>query len=146
MTAVGCSGGDDDTLRVYRGRHYGIENAFAQFTEDTGIEVEFLTGNDAELRERIEAEGDDTDADGLGNVDVDRSVLARPDDIGFTADAEGSASVVRAEFRGASWCYTLELASGETVRSMRSHIAPVAVGTTVRPALVSSHRPVLVDD
>jgi len=70
MTAVGCSGGDDDTLRVYSGRHYGIEDAFAQFTDDTGIEVEFLTGNDAELRERIQAEGDDTDADAYITVDA----------------------------------------------------------------------------
>lgn len=69
VAAVGCSD-DNDALRVYSGRHYGIENAFAQFTEDTGIEVEFLTGNDAELRERIEAEGDDTDADAYITVDA----------------------------------------------------------------------------
>lgn len=87
-----------------------------------------------------------SDDDGLGNVEADRTVMVRPDDIGFTADAEGGARVVSAEFRGSSWCYTLELASGETVRSTRSHIAPVAVGTTVRPVLISSHRPVLVDD
>ncbi len=65
-----CSSDDGDTLRVYSGRHYGIEAAFEQFTDDTGIEVEFLTGNDAELRERIEAEGDETQADAYITVDA----------------------------------------------------------------------------
>jgi iron(III) transport system ATP-binding protein len=87
-----------------------------------------------------------SDHDGLGNVDADHTVMVRPDDVGFTADAAGGASVVRAEFRGSSWCYTLELASGATVRSMRSHIAPVAIGTTVRPSLIASHEPVIVHD
>lgn len=67
--AVGCSG-DDDTLRVYSGRHYGLEEAFTKFTADTGIEVEFLTGKDAELRERIDAEGEDTEADAYITVDA----------------------------------------------------------------------------
>jgi iron(III) transport system substrate-binding protein len=67
---LGSCGGDDDVLRVYSGRHYGIEEAFEQFTEDTGIDVEFLTGNDAELRERIAAEGDETQADAYITVDA----------------------------------------------------------------------------
>ena len=63
LVATGC-GGDDDVLQVYSGRHYGIEAAFEQFTDDTGIEVRFLTGNDAELRERIAAEGDEPEDHG----------------------------------------------------------------------------------
>lgn len=67
---AGCGGGSSDTLRVYSGRHYGIETAFERFTEDTGVEVEFLTGDDAELRERIEAEGENTEADAYITVDA----------------------------------------------------------------------------
>ena len=71
IALVGCSGGGDgETLRVYSGRHYGIETAFEKFEEETGIEVEFLTGNDAELRERIAAEGEDTEADVYLTVDA----------------------------------------------------------------------------
>ena len=55
---------------MYSGRHYGIEPAFEQFEEETGIDVEFLTGNDAELRERIAAEGEDTEADVYLTVDA----------------------------------------------------------------------------
>jgi iron(III) transport system substrate-binding protein len=70
VAASACGGGDSDALRVYSGRHYGIEAAFEQFTDDTGIEVEFLTGDDAELRERIVAEGEDTQADAYITVDA----------------------------------------------------------------------------
>lgn len=65
-----CSGDDGDALRVYSGRHYGIEAAFEQFEDETGIDVEFLTGNDSELRERIAAEGEDTKADVYITVDA----------------------------------------------------------------------------
>ena len=61
---------DRGTLTVYSGRHYGIEVAFEQFEEETGINVEFLTGNDVELRERIAAEGDETAADVYLTVDA----------------------------------------------------------------------------
>ena len=40
--AAACTGDDGETLRVYSGRHYGIENAFEQFTEETGIEVRVI--------------------------------------------------------------------------------------------------------
>ena len=76
--ASSCSG-SDDTLKVYSGRHYGIENAFEQFTDDTGIEVEFLTGNDAELREKIAAEGADTEADAYITVDAGNLAKAAAD-------------------------------------------------------------------
>src|SRR5262245_42420986 len=68
--AAGCGGGDDTTLTVYSGRHYGIERAFEQWSDEAGVDVEFLTGNDAELRERIVAEGDDTKADVYLTVDA----------------------------------------------------------------------------
>jgi|HigsolmetaAR201D_1030396.scaffolds.fasta_scaffold16044_2 iron(III) transport system substrate-binding protein len=65
-----CGGDDRETLTVYSGRHYGIERAFEEFEEAADVKVEFLTGNDAELRERIEAEGDETEADVYFTVDA----------------------------------------------------------------------------
>lgn len=67
-----CSPGTagEDTVRVYSGRHYELERAFELFAEDTGISVEFLFGSDAELRERIQAEGEDTQADVYITVDA----------------------------------------------------------------------------
>jgi iron(III) transport system substrate-binding protein len=65
-----ASGGGSDTLHVYSGRHYGIETAFQKFMDETGTKVEFLTGDDAQLRERIAAEGDETQADVYITVDA----------------------------------------------------------------------------
>lgn len=70
LTATGCAGGDDNVVRVYSARHYDLEEAFEKFNAETGVEVEFLFGSDAELREKIEAEGEDTQADVYMTVDA----------------------------------------------------------------------------
>lgn len=71
LPAVLAACGDDEpTLTVYSGRHYGIETAFEQYEEEAGVNVEFLTGNDAELRERIATEGEETEADVYLTVDA----------------------------------------------------------------------------
>ncbi len=73
-----CGSGSDDpnTVRVYSGRQYDLEEAFAQFTEQTGIKVDFQFGNDAELRERLAAEGENTPADVFISVDAGNLVKA----------------------------------------------------------------------
>lgn len=81
LVAVGATGcdmasGSDDTVRVYSGRHYDLEAAFEQFSEETGISVEFLFGGDAELRERLAVEGADTQADVYMTVDAANLALA----------------------------------------------------------------------
>ena len=82
VAVLGACGGDDGpTLTVYSGRHYGIETAFEQYEEETGVNVEFLTGNDAELRERIAAEGDETEADVYLTVDAGNLWRAAEDDL-----------------------------------------------------------------
>jgi iron(III) transport system substrate-binding protein len=73
LLVAGCgvvSADESETVRVYSGRHYDLEQAFQQFAEETGISVEFLYGGDAELRERIAAEGEDTPADIYMTVDA----------------------------------------------------------------------------
>lgn len=73
---VVAGSGDDDVVRVYSGRHYDLERAFRDFAKETGISVEFLYGGDAELRERIAAEGEDTPADVYMTVDAGNLWLA----------------------------------------------------------------------
>lgn len=67
---VGSAGESEDTVRVYSGRHYDLEQAFRDFADETGVSVDFLYGGDAELRERIAAEGEDTPADVYITVDA----------------------------------------------------------------------------
>jgi len=97
LVLTACSGDDGPTLRVYSGRHYQIELAFQQFEEETGINVEFLTGNDAELRERIEAEGPDTEADAYITVDAGNLAAAAADGLFQPLDSPVLKSAIPAE-------------------------------------------------
>ena len=70
------AGTSGPTVRVYSARTYGSERAYEKFTDETGIDVEFLNGSDAELRERLQAEGADTKADVYLTVDAANLALA----------------------------------------------------------------------
>jgi iron(III) transport system substrate-binding protein len=72
---AGCGifGGSDEEsgdIQVYSARHYDLEEAFGVFEEETGLEVDFLTGDDAELLQRLEAEGEGSPADLFLTVDA----------------------------------------------------------------------------
>jgi iron(III) transport system ATP-binding protein len=106
-------------------------------------DADFLEPRDV----RAFAAMDDADLDCV-ELD-DHLLMVRPDDIHFTiADAstpaEHVAEIVHAEFRGSTWCYTLRLSSGTTVRALRTHLEPVDVGTAITPSIKTEHRPVVV--
>ncbi|MFV0524731.1 MAG: ABC transporter ATP-binding protein [Acidimicrobiales bacterium] len=77
---------------------------------------------------------------------ADRVAMVRPDDVVFTpGDGCGvPGRVTEAEFRGATWCYTIELADGITVTSSLSHLSPITTGTTGVVTLTPGHRQFLV--
>ncbi len=63
--------GQEKVLTVYSSRsHYGSESVFEQFTRETGIKIEFFSGNNNEVIERLRAEGSRTRADVLLTVDA----------------------------------------------------------------------------
>ncbi|MGD9999017.1 MAG: extracellular solute-binding protein [Ilumatobacteraceae bacterium] len=97
---AGCSGGDDgQVLHVYSGRHYGIETAFELYTEQTGVKLEFQTGNDGELRERLAAERDDTKADVYITVDAGNLVAATEQGLFQTVESPALEGAIPAELR-----------------------------------------------
>ena len=60
-----------DKVVVYTSRQpHLIEPLFARFTEQTGVEVEFTSANEAALIERMAAEGEQTPADVFITVDA----------------------------------------------------------------------------
>ena len=67
---LGIGGEDPGDIQVYSARHYDLENAFVEFEEQTGLKVDFIYGDDAELLERLKAEGDETPADLFVTVDA----------------------------------------------------------------------------
>ena len=70
LTGCGIIGGQPADLQIYSARHYDLEGAFGQFTDETGISVDFISGDDAELLERLKAEGEDSPADVFMTVDA----------------------------------------------------------------------------
>jgi iron(III) transport system substrate-binding protein len=97
LAVTACSGDDGETLHVYSGRHYDIEKAFELYEEETGVNVEFLTGNDGALRERIEAEGEDTEADAYITVDAGNLATAAADGLFQPLDSEILQNAIPAE-------------------------------------------------
>jgi iron(III) transport system substrate-binding protein len=57
-------------IQVYSARHYDLEDAFVEFEDETGLKVDFIFGDDAELLERLKSEGEDTPADMFVTVDA----------------------------------------------------------------------------
>jgi iron(III) transport system substrate-binding protein len=86
-------------LHVYSGRHYGVERAFEQYEDDTDVNVEFLTGNDGELRERIVAEGDETEADVYLTVDAGNLAAAASEGVFQPLDSTVITDAIPAELR-----------------------------------------------
>ena len=63
LALAGC-GGNGDTLTVYSAQHESLVRAMLEdFTEETGIELEFRDANDSELANQIVQEGDASPAD-----------------------------------------------------------------------------------
>jgi iron(III) transport system substrate-binding protein len=98
-TACGSSGGSSETVRIYSGRHYDLERAFERFSDETGISVEFLTGGDGELRERIAAEGADTQADVYLTVDAGNLAIAAEEGLFQPLDSDVLNEAVPASLR-----------------------------------------------
>lgn len=89
-------------MRVYSGRHYDLERAFELFAEETDVSVEFLFGSDAELRERIEAEGADTEADVYMTVDAGNLYLAADHGVFRPLDSDRLEAAVPSNLRDPS--------------------------------------------
>jgi len=96
---AGCGGEDGPVLQVYSGRHYGIETAFEQYEDETGVRLEFQTGNDGELRERLAAEGADTEADVYITVDAGNLVAATEQGLFQPIDSSVLDEAIPAELR-----------------------------------------------
>lgn len=86
IVLIGCSSKapenspsqEEKSIVVYSHRHYpSDQKLFAQFTEETGIQVAVRKGKADELIKKLEIEGKDTKADVLITVDIGRLYLAK---------------------------------------------------------------------
>lgn len=72
-TACQTSPDQAEVVNLYSARHYDVDEAlYAEFTEETGIQVNVLEGKPDELIERIVSEGEESPADVFIAVDAGR--------------------------------------------------------------------------
>lgn len=78
-----------DVVNVYTARHYDTDEAlYDNFTEQTGIEVNWIEGGSDELIERIVSEGNNSPADVLITVDAGRLWRAKEAGVLQAIDSE----------------------------------------------------------
>lgn len=81
LTTAGCGifGGSEEPgdIQVYSARHYDLEEAFVDFEKETGLQVDFLFAEDADLLQRLRAEGKDSPADLFVTVDAGNLYAAK---------------------------------------------------------------------
>lgn len=69
---------EEQVVNVYTHRHYKADDElFKKFTEDTGIKVNIVNASADELMQRLETEGEDSNADILITVDAGRLYRAQ---------------------------------------------------------------------
>jgi len=84
---------------VYSARHYDLEEAFLDFEKDTGLTVDFIYGDDAELLERLKAEGEDSPADLFVTVDAGSLWNAAEQDLFAPVDSPVLTDAIPAAYR-----------------------------------------------
>ncbi len=98
MIFVSCS--TQEEVNVYSARHYDTDQAlYAEFTEQTGIEVNLIEGGSDELIERVKSEGLNSPADILITVDAGRLWRAEEADILQPFESETVAERIPSSFR-----------------------------------------------
>jgi len=98
-------------------------------------EADFVPGRQSGARVTTEVGALEATPDASGDVEV----MLRPHEVVFNPDAAGTARVVRREFRGATYLYTLGLPSGASVRALVPHTLDVAPGTAVTVGVDAGH-------
>ena len=99
LALSGCGSNSEGTIQIYTGRHYDLEVAFEAFVEEFNIGIEFLSGPDADLRERLQAEGDDTSADIYMTVDAGNLAIAAEQGLFASLDSPVLDAAVPSELR-----------------------------------------------
>ena len=125
-----CGSDSEGTIRIYTGRHYDLETAFRQFSSEFNVHIEFLEGSDAELRERIEAEGEDTQADIYMTVDAGNLATAAAAGIFAPLNSDTLENAIPAELRDPDGYWVALSARVRTIAYSTERLSPDEVPTT----------------
>jgi iron(III) transport system substrate-binding protein len=113
------TGSSDEDLVIYTARlHYGEEEVFTRFADETGYDLKLFGGTGSALIERLKAEGADTDADLLITVDGANLQQALADDLLRPLDVPAVARNIPAKLRDPDGRWTALTTRARTI--MRS--------------------------
>jgi iron(III) transport system substrate-binding protein len=127
---LATSGSSDDELVVYSARsHYGEEEPFENFAEETGTDIRIRGGSASELYERLSSEGDDTPADVL--ITVDAANLWRAKEAGLLEPLESPEleSAVPSDLREPDGTWFGLLLRARTIMRSTERVGPDEVTT-----------------
>lgn len=94
------SGFDENVVNVYTHRHYKADDQlFSDFTEATGIKVNIINASADELIQRLETEGENSNADILITVDAGRLYRAQEKDLLQPIQSEIAEANIPEKFR-----------------------------------------------
>ena len=90
-----------DSVNVYTARHYDSDDAlYEEFTKETGIKVNIISGKGSALLERIKSEGKNSPADIFFTVDAGNLWKVQKEGLFQSIDSKKVLSSVPAELRG----------------------------------------------
>ena len=90
-----------DNVNVYTSRHYDSDDAlYEEFTKETGIKVNIISGKGSALLERIKSEGKNSPADIFFTVDAGNLWKVQKEGLFRTINSKKVLSSVPAELRG----------------------------------------------
>src|SRR5690554_1937905 len=100
IVACGDSKTTKQEVNVYTHRHYKADDElFSKFTEETGIKVNIVNASADELIQRLETEGENSNADILITVDAGRLYRAQSKDLLQPIQSETLDANISSEFR-----------------------------------------------
>lgn len=98
--ACGNSSSAEEVVNVYTHRHYKADDdLFKKFTEETGIKVNIVNASADELIQRLETEGENSNADILITVDAGRLYRAQSKDLLQPIRSEALEANIGREYR-----------------------------------------------
>jgi iron(III) transport system ATP-binding protein len=144
--------GFGDRVAVMRAGHVlqiGAPEELFDLPEDEFV-ANFLGSADFVPARRIDGGMVSSEVGTFGPVaaaaDGELSVMVRPHEVTFDADADGRAKISAREYQGATVLYELRLESGTLVYSRRPPSPRFEVGTHVRARLLEGYPPVLFSE
>jgi iron(III) transport system substrate-binding protein len=123
-------GKDNGEVNLYTNRHYDTDaELLKQFEEKTGIKVNVLKGGSDELIERINREGESTNADLLITADAGRLHRAKAAGLLQTIDSETVLNNIPANLRDEDNQWTALTVRGRVVVYARNRVNPLEINT-----------------